>query len=410
MSTASLPHEKHHTRGAHRLVPPEATVARVAPLMPRMGITRIADVTGLDTIGVPVMMVTRPNARSLSVTQGKGLTPEAAQASGLMESVEQWHAEHIDLPIKLASLAEMRSLHRVVSVAGLPRLSVSTFHDHLRTLWIEAETLPDGQPIWVPYEMVHTCYSLPLPPGSGSFLMSTNGLASGNHLVEATNHAICELVERDASTRFHFESPEEQRARRVDLSTVTDEACRQILGRYSSAGVEAFVWETTSDVGVPVFQCVIVDSAPSPARPIGPMGGMGCHPSRSIALLRALTEAAQSRLTMIAGSRDDVTHGQLAPEAALQHAKDTLARHRAEAPHRSFLDVPSFESGTFEEDLSWLLDSLAARGLTEVARVDLTKPALGIPVVRLVIPGLEPLHDIPGYVPGKRAREVRDRS
>ena len=55
----------HATRSyyAHRTVSPEETLARMTPLMPVLGITRIADVTGLDHIGVPVVMVTRPNAR-----------------------------------------------------------------------------------------------------------------------------------------------------------------------------------------------------------------------------------------------------------------------------------------------------------------------------------------------------------
>ena len=74
-------------RGTHRLVAPEQTLARVSRLMPVMGITRIANVTGLDRIGVPVVMVCRPNSRSLSVSQGKGVDLLAAKASGLMESL-----------------------------------------------------------------------------------------------------------------------------------------------------------------------------------------------------------------------------------------------------------------------------------------------------------------------------------
>jgi ribosomal protein S12 methylthiotransferase accessory factor YcaO len=51
----------------------EEALDRLKPLLPEFGITRIADVTGLDTIGIPVMTVVRPLARSLSVSQGKGL-------------------------------------------------------------------------------------------------------------------------------------------------------------------------------------------------------------------------------------------------------------------------------------------------------------------------------------------------
>ena len=71
-------------RGTHRLLTPEETLLRVRPFMPVMGITRIANITGLDAIGIPVVMVCRPNARALAVSQGNGLTLAAAQASGLM--------------------------------------------------------------------------------------------------------------------------------------------------------------------------------------------------------------------------------------------------------------------------------------------------------------------------------------
>ncbi|MHA1566275.1 MAG: hypothetical protein ACTSX7_13265, partial [Alphaproteobacteria bacterium] len=68
-----------------RSVSPERTVSRVRPFLPAMGITRIANVTGLDTIGIPVVMVLRPNSRSVSVSQGKGFSLDDAKASGVME-------------------------------------------------------------------------------------------------------------------------------------------------------------------------------------------------------------------------------------------------------------------------------------------------------------------------------------
>src|SRR5947209_9745751 len=79
--------------GAHRLVPPEETVARLRPFLPAMGITRVANVTGLDRIGIPVVMVYRPNARGLVCAQGKGFRLATAKASGLMEAIETYHAE-----------------------------------------------------------------------------------------------------------------------------------------------------------------------------------------------------------------------------------------------------------------------------------------------------------------------------
>src|SRR4051812_35005545 len=85
--------------GTHRCVSPAETVARLRPHLAGMGITRVANVTGLDVIGIPVVMVCRPNSRSLSVSQGKGLDLDAARASGLMESVEMFHAERAIGPL-----------------------------------------------------------------------------------------------------------------------------------------------------------------------------------------------------------------------------------------------------------------------------------------------------------------------
>ena len=91
--TEQLP--KRYTVGTHRVFAPAETLARMQPHMKRMGITRLANVTGLDRVGVSVVMAVRPNSRSVAVSQGKGVDLDAAKASALMETVETWHAENI---------------------------------------------------------------------------------------------------------------------------------------------------------------------------------------------------------------------------------------------------------------------------------------------------------------------------
>ena len=98
---------KGYRLGTHRLIDPQATLEHIRPRLPEMGITRIANVTGLDRIGLPVVMVTRPNSRSLAGAQGKGLDLDSAMASGVMESVESYHAERIELSVECANLATM---------------------------------------------------------------------------------------------------------------------------------------------------------------------------------------------------------------------------------------------------------------------------------------------------------------
>ena len=189
---------KAYRRGTHRTAPPEATLERVRRLLPVMGITRIANVTGLDTVGLPVVMVCRPNSRSIAVSQGKGLTLAAAKASGVMEAIEGYHAEHIALPMKYATFEEMRYTHDVVSPGDLPQRRDSLFHPNLSLLWIESRDLATNQGVWLPLELVHLNFTVPAPPGMGCFAASSNGLASGNHPLEAISHAISEVVERDA--------------------------------------------------------------------------------------------------------------------------------------------------------------------------------------------------------------------
>jgi ribosomal protein S12 methylthiotransferase accessory factor YcaO len=87
-------------RGTHRSQNLDQTLKRVLRLAPVMGITRIANVTGLDQIGIPVVMVCRPNSRSVAVSQGKGIDLPSARASGLMEATELYHAETITFPLR----------------------------------------------------------------------------------------------------------------------------------------------------------------------------------------------------------------------------------------------------------------------------------------------------------------------
>lgn len=102
-----------------------------------------------------------------------------------MEPLEQWHAEQIVRPVRYATAAELAPRHRRVDIDGMPRLSIGSFHSHRKLLWIEGEDIMDGGSRWLPFEVVHTDYTLPVPPGSGCFLTTSTGLASGNDRTEA---------------------------------------------------------------------------------------------------------------------------------------------------------------------------------------------------------------------------------
>jgi YcaO-like protein with predicted kinase domain len=397
------PVSKRFRAGTDRAVSPEETVARVRPFLPAMGITRIANITGLDCIGIPVVMVCRPNSRSLAVSQGKGLNLAAARASGVMESIEFYHAERIHLPLLLGSFDELRFSQRLVDVAGLPRTRSSRFSAALPILWVEGLDLMSDEPVWIPYEMLQLNMTLPAPTGMGCFLGGSNGLASGNHMLEALSHAICEVVERDASTLFGLLDTQEQAARRIDLSTIDDPDCCAVLERYEQADVAVAVWEMTSDVGIPAFVCHIMERSDDPLRALYACAGMGCHPSSGLALLRALTEAAQERVALIAGTRDDLFRSGYERGRSL----DLLRQHRfimRTSGSRDFRATPTLETDTFDEDVAWLLHRLRGVGIRELIAVDLTRSDFHVPVVYVLVPGLEGPSWVDEYAPGTRAR------
>lgn len=395
---------KAYRLGTHRTVPPRETLGRLMPLLPEMGITRIANITGLDVIGIPVVMVCRPNSRSVAVAQGKGLDLMAAKVSGVMEAIETFHAERVTLPLRLATYAELCRSECVADVRRLPFSVRGLFADDAPVLWVAGRDLTHGGSVWLPYECVHTDYTLPFPQGSLCFAANTNGLASGNHALEAISHGLAEVIERDAITLWKRRDDASRMSTVVDLDTVDDPACRGLLDRLAAAGIEAMAWDVTSDVGVATFNCLLVGRQAGFA---DPEFGSGCHPSRAIALSRALTEAAQARTTYIAGSRDDFLPRFYSVAARERRLRECRALLKS-APARAFPDVPSFEADDIAADVGWMLRKLADAGMAQALVVDLTIAKYGLPVMRVVVPGLEGPDKGPDsdYVPGARARAI----
>jgi ribosomal protein S12 methylthiotransferase accessory factor len=398
---------KKHLVGTHRTVEPARTLERLQDVLDRLGITRVAVVTGLDVIGIPVVMVCRPNGRSLSVAQGKGVDLLAAKVSGIMEAVEAWHAENVLLPLRLATYNELRRVARVVGVGGIARPRSSRFHPDLTILWIEGTDVFSAEPVWVPYECVHLDLRVPGPQGTGCFRASSAGLAAGNHVLEAVSHALCELVERDAFALWQEHGKSEQAARVIDADSVDDPGCRRLLDAFAAAGVGVTIFDLTTDVELPVFAATIVDRHTDAHRRVPAALGGGCHPDRAVALSRALTEAAQSRLTMIAGSRDDLSSAYWRQVRDIQAIRTNVGRLDGR-PGRSFRDVPDIPGDSIDDDVAHELDRLRAVGLQRAVLVNLTRSDIGVPVVRMVVPGLEEWVDkVEPNARGERALAVR---
>lgn len=370
--------------GTHRTCAPQTTLARARALMPRLGITRLANLTGLDCLGLPVFSAIRPNGRSLSTSQGKGLDQDAAAASALMESIETWHAENLILPRVRGSYHELRKTMPLVDIRMLPRARPGRVRLKEEHDWVEGYDIARQAAVWVPAEAV--TLDCVFPPGyQPVFDVSSNGLASGNHILEAIVHGLCEVIERDAEALWRL-----QRGQRcVDLATIDDAGCQALIHRLHAAGVHVTVWDITSDVGVPAYGCSIMEDPREPAwRALGLYQGFGCHLSPAVAIARALCEAVQTRVTYIAGSRDDFfpfDYARATDEALLLDIWDELMA--APLDRVDFAEAPHLEGPSFEDDVRMLLACLEAAGSDQVIVVDLAQPDINIPVVKVIVPG-----------------------
>jgi YcaO-like protein with predicted kinase domain len=398
--------EKGYFEGTHRSVCPQATWEKMSPLLSDFGITRLANVTGLDRIGIPVYMCCRPNSRSLAVSQGKGVDEISAKVSALMESVESWHAEYTLCDLRLESFDQLKRKEAICDPDVLPQSKGSLFTKDRPIPWARGTDLLNGEVVWVPYELVHANATIPAVPGGGCFLPSTNGLASGNTQLEAILHGIYEVVERDAVTLWELATPDRWTVRRVDCDSIDDSSCRQLLLQYALANISVMVWDITSDIGLPVFVVIISDNESSVSlRPMPAAFGSGCHCDRKVALSRALTEAAQSRLTSIAGSRDDLTrtsYKTTQSEVAIEYHQK-LAHERV--PGLDFRQTATLSSSSFAVDLEHVLERLRRIFVERVVVVDLSRPNIPANVVRVVVPGLEGPTESQWFRPGRRLEE-----
>lgn len=395
-------------RGTHRTVSPEITLARLRPLLARMGITRVGVLTGLDIVGVPVATAIRPNGRALAVALGKGVSTTAARVSAIMEAAESFHAESVTGPLHWAAAHE---LPNAVDPSRLPLSATADTDEDLkavRCLWISGRDLLDGTDRSVPFQLVHADYTV-TQAEPHRFQATTSGLAAGNEPVEAQLHALYEVIERDAIACWRARGGPGRAGRPVDPAGADDEIA-DLVERIRAAAIDLAVWEVSGDIGIPVFVALLVPKSGERSG-VEPEIGSGCHLDPTIALSRALTEAAQTRLARIAGARDDFDPESYRAEARRRRlleargwqANASLRPARWEALAEVFSWTPADDLGT---DLEMVLAALDRAGFDEAVWIDLSRPELGLPVGRIVVPGLEGPW-LPGYYrPGARARRL----
>jgi ribosomal protein S12 methylthiotransferase accessory factor len=387
---------KGHRGDAQRAISPEQTLERVRGRFRTIGLTRLANITGLDSIGIPVVLSVRPQAGYLSVDGGKGFSLTAAMASAAMECFERHAGENTPLARFRSSYADLPDEQRI-PLAHLPLSRNSLFSPTLAEEWVLADDLFGGPATAVPTVLValerfrHPRSSL-LP-----FAFSSNGLNSGNTKAEALIGALYEVIERDATTCTKLSWEVGTPMRRVDLSTASSPDVAQLVDATRAAGVEVVVLDCTVDTRVPTFTAYLCDTR-NPL--MGLYHGYGTHLDPQVAVIRAICEAAQGRLVYIAGSRDD----SFGHHRRFRRVYDEANAALLAVPETVDLSNIADSSGdTFEADGRTLLAGLRAIGITRVLAVDMTHPEIGVDVFRVVVPGLEG-YMLQDFTPGKRAR------
>lgn len=385
---------KRYKDDTHRAFSPEETLERAASKMPKAGITRVADITDLDRIGIPVFSSIRPLAEigAISVYNGKGATPTEARVSAMMEGIERYSGEVRDMELKISRFSEISKHENALDPRDLILPQASDPDAEIP--WVIGHDLVSDEEIFVPANAV-------FHPLSHSynllFRTNTNGLASGNVLEEAVFHGLSEVIERDA-----WSLVEASRNTGPRVTGISDSLAESLLDKFSKADVDVIVRDITSDIGIPT--CAAISDDLQLRDPTLLTTGMGTHTSARVAVLRALTEVAQSRLTQIHGAREDTTTADFRRQIGYERTK-RLNKHWFEVlVEKDFSEIKSFESDDFLDDIRHMLGKLEEAGLNRAVVVDLTRAEIGVPVVRVIVPGLE----MAGVDPERVGRRFRN--
>jgi ribosomal protein S12 methylthiotransferase accessory factor len=385
---------KKYKTDTHRAFSPEETLERIAPKMEIAGITRVADITNLDRIGIPVFSSIRPSADkgAISVYNGKGATPAEARVSAMMEGIERYSAEVHDRKLLVETFSKLKA----ETVAVDPRsLAIPQEADPQMAIpWVTGYDLMRDEEVMVPASGVFH----PLPKEYPQlFRTNTNGLASGNVLEEAVFHGLSEVIERDA-----WSLVEAVKDTGPLVSGIEDGLAAELLEKFARAEVEVRIKDITSDVGIPTIAAASDDLRLKD--PALLTIGMGTHTSAEVAVLRALTEVAQSRLTQIHGAREDTTTADFRREIGYERTKRLNRHWFVDSRTEQFSEIRSQDSEDFLDDIRLMLKRLREAGMEQAIVVDLTREEIGVPVVRVIVPGLE----MSAVDPDRRGHRWRD--
>ena len=376
-------------KGTHRVIAPKKTIEINEDKLKTAGITRVADITDLDRIGMPVFTAIRPTAEdgAISIYGGKGITKDHAKASAMMEGFERYSAEKQDSDETIIATAdEIAEKGNPVELKSLnlPQQYEKEDVNALQLEWSLTHDLISGKDYYVPSNAVFHPYT-PECNIRSLFKSNTNGLASGNILEEAILHGIFEVIERDAWSIFELTH---KNYSQINLDSIESELINDTIDKFESEGIKIKLMDFTADVKIPTIAASADDTI---TRDAGLLTlGMGTHLDPEVAILRALTEVAQSRATQINGAREDTVRADFAREAGYERMKRINRFYfKQEETQIDLGDIENKSTTSINEDMEIVKNELVDNGISKILYTDLTRPELDVSVVRVIIPEME---------------------
>jgi len=389
-----------------RSLAPEVTLLYARQLASAAGISEVRDITDLDILRVPVYVSVRPHARGESYTFGKGLHRVDAEVGAYMEALEFFFAEPGKgrVSTRWGSVRDVAGQeHADDAILDFVPLLQREIDLDGSLLLASVRDLGSGDECAIPAELIF----YPAPDvGQSLFGSSTNGLASGNSVLEATIQALLELIERDIWS-FEFVR---RASKLVEAASLPDDV-REIVERAERNGLQLKVRFIPNDYGMPFFAAFVFDLN-NPSRNTF-NGGWACDLDRDRALVRAVTEAAQSRVAFIHGGRKVPTSRAAGFTVEDQQREAKLVRQHmlgVSDPRQqaSLIDIPELAvAGTLQQQLEAVIGRLRCVVQEPIYRAVFTAPESPLQVIRVVVPLLENLKETRVRV-GRRLKRAID--
>ena len=373
-------------KGTHRVIAPKKTIEINEDKLKTAGITRIADITDLDRIGLPIYTAIRPTAEEggVSIYGGKGITKDHAKASAMMEGFERYSAERQSSDESIISSLNDIDNNIDPKSLNLPKELERVDINDWDLEWSLAHDIISDEDYYIPTNAVYHPYN-PKDNAKSLFKSNTNGLASGNILEEAILHGMFEVIERDAWSIFELTR---KNYSQINLESIESDVINDIIDKFESEGIKIKLMDFTADIKIPTIAASADDTVTKDAGLL--TLGIGTHLDPEVAILRALTEVAQSRATQINGAREDTVRADFAREAGYERMKRINKYYfRQEDEQISLSDIENKSTSSITEDIEIVKNELIANDIEKVLYVDLTRPELDVSVVRVIIPEME---------------------